>query len=352
LKTSSPNDALYRKVAKKVLSRSLRLKKGETLTVETWNNGLPFARQVMIEARKMGAHPLMILEDEDAYVQGVRGTPKNILGKMGKHEFKLLSASDAYVFIPGPVLGSYSHRLPREDVTASTAYGDSWYKAAAKSRLRGARLAFGYIGEDAPSILGKSVEAIVNHQLTAALADYGAIGKKARAIGSSFKAGAEATLRTPGSKLTFKLTGMKEIDDGVVDERDLDAENNVHYIAPGYVYGDIDPASVSGRYTFSPTVTRFGMIKDGTLEFSDGRLTGWKSSSSRATLGKLAAAASEGAKKATGLTVGLNPLLKYGFGQNSHTAGVVGVRALGVTFTSSRATLRVAGKALVTRGRV
>ena len=56
---------------------------------------------------------------------------------MGKHEYKLLSATDAYVFIPGPVLGSYTHRLPREAVNASTAYGESWYKAAAKARLRG-----------------------------------------------------------------------------------------------------------------------------------------------------------------------------------------------------------------------
>ena len=97
-------DELYAKVARKILKESLSLKKGESLTVETWNNGLPFARQVVIEARKLGAIPLTIFEDEDAYVEGVRNAPADVVGEMGRQEYGLLSASDAYVFIPGPVL--------------------------------------------------------------------------------------------------------------------------------------------------------------------------------------------------------------------------------------------------------
>jgi leucyl aminopeptidase (aminopeptidase T) len=352
LNTNSSNDDLYRKVAKRVLTQSLALKKGEFLTVETWNNGLPFARHVVFEARKMGALPLTIFEDEDTYVEGVRATPKDMLGKMGKHEYKLLSATDAYVFIPGPVLGSYSHRLPREEVNASTAYGESWYKAAAKARLRGVRLAFGYIGGDAPSVLGRSVDAIVTHQLKAALADYSSIGKRASVLSSTFAAGSDVTLKTPGSKLTFRLTGVNEVDDGVVDAKDLESENNMCYIAPGYVYAEVDPTSVSGKFTFSPTVTRFGLIKDGTLEFKDGRVTGWSSKSSSATLGKLAAAASEQARQASSMMVGLNPLLSYGYGQNSHSAGVISFRAFGVNFTSGRGSLIVGGKTLVDRGRL
>ena len=349
---SKSNDALYRKIAKKVLTQSLALKKGESLVVETWNNGLPFARQVVLEARKMGAIPITIFEDEAAYVAGARLTPKDILGKMGKHELKLLSGTDAYVFIPGPVLGSYSHRLPRETVSSSTAYGDSWYKAAAKAKLRGVRLSFGYIGEDAPSLLGKSVETIVAHQLNAALTDYNTIGKKARALSSALAEGAGATLKTPGSKLTFKLAGVKEIDDGVVDASDIEDENNVCYIPPGYVYSELDPKSASGRFSFSPTVTRFGLIKDGSIDFKEGRVVGWRSKSSSAVLRKLAAAAQDKTKQASALTVGLNPLLNYGYGQNVHSAGVVGIRALGVTFTTNKGTLSVKGKALVTRGRL
>lgn len=44
----------------------------------------------MVEARRVGALPIMIFEDEDAYVDSVKNTPKDIVGKMGRHEYELL----------------------------------------------------------------------------------------------------------------------------------------------------------------------------------------------------------------------------------------------------------------------
>ena len=60
-------DSLYGQVARKVISESLSVKKGESLVVETWNNGLPFARSVVVEARRIGAVPVTLFEDEQAY---------------------------------------------------------------------------------------------------------------------------------------------------------------------------------------------------------------------------------------------------------------------------------------------
>ena len=346
------NDNLYRRVARKVLVESLALKKGECLTIESWNNGLPFARQVSLEARKIGAIPLTLFEDEEAYVKGVRASPPDMVGKMGKAEFRLLSASDAYVFIPGPVLGSYSHRLPRPEVNSSTAYNEAWYKAAAKAEIRGVRMSFGYIGEDAPSLLGKSVDSIVAHQLNASLANYGSIVRRAKAVSAALPEGTKATVRTPGSKLTFKVTAVRELDDGVVDEKDVRDGNNVCYIPPGYIYIELDPASASGKFTFSPTITRFGIIRDGAVEYEAGRAIRWKSTTSSSTLAKLITAAPEKARQATAMTLGLNPLLGYGFGQNALAGGVIGVRTFGVNLYAKSGTLSAGGKTLVARGRI
>ena len=350
MNAKSPADDLLRRVARKVLVESLSLQKGESLTVESWNNGLPFARQVVLEARRIGAIPLTIFEDEDAYVEGARTTPKDVLGKMGKHEYKLLSGSDAYVFIPGPVIGMLSRRLTREEVADSTAYVDSWYRAAAKAKLRGVRMAFGYVGQDVSAILGKSVDTIVTHQLNAALVDFRSIRKKASELSAVFSEGVEVEVKTPGSALGFRLTGVKEVDDGVVDAKDVEEGNNVCYMPPGYVYAELDPKTVTGRFAFSPTATRFGVIKDGTIEFRDGKVSGWTSKASSAALSRLAGAAPEKARQASAITVGLNPLLKYGYGQNAHSAGVVGIRVLGVSFTTNRGSLDAGGKAQLVRG--
>ncbi len=350
MSSRSSADDLYRKVARKILVESLSVKKGESVTVESWNNGLPFASQVVLEARRMGAIPLTIFEDEDAYVEGVHKTPKDVLGKMGKQEYRLLSGTDAYVFIPGPVLGNFSRRLARAEQLDSTAYGESWYKAASKAKLLGVRMAFGYLGEETRAILGKSVDVVATHQLKAALADYKTIGRTGRKLSTAMAEGSRATVKTPGSKLTFQLAGKNEVEDGVVDEADVGSESNICYIPPGYVYAEIDPESVSGNYAFSPTVTRFGLIRDGTLEFKDGQLVAWRSKSSSSALGKMAAAATEKSRRASALFVGLNPLLGYGYGLNANSAGVVGIRVLGVNFTTNRASLAVAGTTVVAHG--
>src|SRR5438132_5106902 len=203
----SPDEALYQKVAKKVLVESLRIKKGETLTIETWNNGLPFARRLLVEARRLGAIPVMVLEDEWAYVEGVKVAPKDVLGSMGKHEHGLLAGSDAYVFIPGPPIGAYSPSLPRELVTESTRYDRSWYEAAEKARLRGARLPFGYVGKEYAKLYRKKPEEFVRNQLKAALVDFPSVSARGRAAGEAMQDGAAATLLTGGGKLEFTLKG-------------------------------------------------------------------------------------------------------------------------------------------------
>src|SRR5438445_12735001 len=94
-------NSLRTKVAKKVLQKTLSVKKGETVTVESWNNGLEFARILLAEARAMGTTAVLVLEDEGAYIEGVKRSPKNTLGKMGSNEYGMLKGREAYVIIPG-----------------------------------------------------------------------------------------------------------------------------------------------------------------------------------------------------------------------------------------------------------
>lgn len=161
---ASSNAALYSQLAKKIVSDSIHLNQGDSVTVETWNNGLGFAKEVVKEARKVGALPILLLEDEEAYVSALKTTPKESLGKMGKHEYNLLSSTDAYVFIPGPPLGVYIPMVPKEEGSAATSYNSSWYEAAEKAGVRGVRLTFGYVGQDVAKLLGKKRDEIVRRQ--------------------------------------------------------------------------------------------------------------------------------------------------------------------------------------------
>ena len=348
----SPDEALYEKVAKKILQETLHIKKGETLTIETWDNGLPFARRVMVEARRLGAIPVMILEDEWAYVEGVKVAPKDVLGIMGEHEHGLLGGSNAYVFIPGPPIGAYSPSLPRELVTESTKYNRSWYEAAEKARLRGARLPFGYVGNDYAKLYRKKPSEFVRHQLKAALADFPSISDRGKAIGEMMQDGDRATLRMGGAELEFTLKGEVEIEDGLVDEADVQGGYNMTFVPPGYASKQIDPTSASGTVVLSPSVTRLGLLIDAKLEFEGGRLSGWKSKASSKMLKELVEAVEPEKRSLSLITVGLNPLMKYENGQDRMVSGAIGVSGFGFSGILRSGSLSVAGRAVVQKGKL
>jgi aminopeptidase len=323
--TKAAADPLHVKVARKVLTETIGLKKGESLTIETWSNSLPFALTVALEAKKMGAIPVTTYEDEAYYIEGIRSTPKEALGVMGKHEFGLLSGSDAYVFIPGPPLAAFSRHITRQEYIDSTKYNQSWYDAAKKAKLRGARLTSGYIGEDMAGVYGKTPEAVAHLHLQAALVDFGQVGRKAKAIAESFADGRKVTVKGEGTSLSFELKGDLEIQDGRTDAEDVSSGNNVSYVPPGFVYKDADSSSVSGKAKLSPTLTRFGLLEEAVLEFEGGKITRWSSKKTPKVLQALGEAIPEKSRLLYGVTVGINPLMKFGYGQDRFPAGSVGL---------------------------
>ncbi len=339
-------------VARKVVSESLRLKKGESVTVETWNNGLALARRFVVEARRVGALPIMIFENEDTYVESVRNAPKDAVGKMGRHEYELLASTDAYFFIPNEILEPYTKRLTPEEVDQSTSYGDSWYEAAEKAKLRGARMSFGFAGEELARMLGKRLEEITIHQLKATLVDFGALKKTGKELESRLPNNTAGVLVSGGSQLEFEFEDGAGLEDGVVDEEDISAGHNMAYLPPGMLTKYVKAGSASGKVKLSPTLTWRGMIEDAVLEFENGRLVGWSSRSSKKRLDSLISDQPKNERKVSRVTVGLNPLVRYGYGEDRFVAGSVGLGGLEFTGIVRNGTLRANQTVLVGKGKL
>lgn len=344
-------DKLYTKVAKKILKETLRVKKGESVTVETWDNGLPFARIALAEARKMGCPASMIYEDEWAYVEGVRKAPDGAVGIMGKNEYGLLSGTDAYIFVPGPVIGPYSKTLKPEERIRSTRYNSSWYSTAKKAGLRGARLSFGYVGEDLASLLGRKADEVVQAQLEGALVDFGRVSRTASKIAPLLSDGAEAELETGRSVLRFTLRGECSIQDGIVDDRDKKAGDNMAYVPPGFVSKDVDPKSANGRVTLTDSLTRLGVVSRADLEFKEGKLVAWESKD-RSLLKKLFDPIPAEERRLELLGIGVNPRFAYGLGQDRFVSGSVTVAGFGLTGAVKKGNLRVEGSKVTENGRL
>jgi len=343
--------SLYARVAKKVLRESLSVKKGEAVTVEAWNNGIDFARVVVAEARTMGCTAVLVLEDEDAYVEGVRRSPKDAIGLMGRNEYGLLEGTDAYVFIPGPLLATYQTRVDPQLMSKSTRYNSSWYDAAEKAKLRGARLTFGYIGEEMAGLTGRTVQQLTEKQLNAALVDFEDISVTARKLSSILADGSETSLFTGGSHLEATLKGETAIEDGAVSPQDVKSGNSMTYVPPGFVSKEVDPGSATGTLKISKSVTKLGLLKDAKLTFEEGKLVAWQSKD-MPMLNQLVEAVPEEERKLTVLIVGINPRMDYLFGQDRMVAGAVNVGGFGFTACMRGADLTVGGRKVVTGGKL
>ncbi len=346
----SPDEALNEKVAKKILTETLRMKRGETLTIETWNNGLAFAQRLALEAKRMGVIPVIVFEDEQGYVDGVKVTPKEILGTMGKQEYGLLSGSDAYVFIPGPPIGAYSPRLTKQEHSDSTKYNTSWYEAAEKAKLRGARLPWGYVGKEYAKLYSKGPEEFARAQLKAALADFSQLSATGRAVGKVLLDGTKATLISPGARLELVLQGDAELEDGMVDQADVLGGYNMTFVPPGYFMKQVDTTSANGRVKLSPSMTRLGLLRDAELEFDGGRLTRWKSESAGKVLSQLVEAVPYENRTLSSIMVGLNPLMKYDFGQDRMVWGSLNLAGFGFAGVVRKGTLRAGDRIIVDKG--
>jgi leucyl aminopeptidase (aminopeptidase T) len=342
---------LYKAVAKKVLTESLNVKPGESVTIETWTGGLPLAKSIVLEAKKMGAVPLVTYEDERNYVTGVRTTPSNLLGKMGKHEKALLANTDAYVFIPGPPIAGYYPKITRKEFIDSTSYNESWYEAAKQSRLRGARITSGYVGNELARLLGKERDEIVALQLRAALVNLEEIRSKAGRLLKRMVEGASVTVSSEGAELTAKLAGGIEVQDGVTDAKDVEDGENMSYLPPGYVYKDFDVKTVDGVARFGPSLTRFGMLRDSEIVVEKGKFATWSSKSSRDVLKALEKVLPEKGRVPSYVIVGLNQKMKFGYAQDRFPEGSV---TLGVGFAGimRKGTLTLDGKTVVSEGKL
>jgi aminopeptidase len=351
---SSGGSALHSRVAKKVVSESLSLKPGESVTIETWNDGLDFAKEVVKEARRVGALPLLILEDEDAYLWGLKNTPSEYLGRMGNHEYSLLSSTNAYVFIPGPAIGIYTPMVPNEQGSAATAYNSSWYEAAEKAGVRGVRLTFGYVGQDLAKLLGKKREDIISRQLKASLVDFSTIREIGKPILDRLADGVEASIQSGPNTLTFRLKGDLGFEDGITDEADIASKNEISYVLPGMIWKEVDSETASGKVAVSSAITRAGLVKDAIIEFENGRVTGWKTKNkpTQKILDTILEALPEEKRKLTLMTVGLNPDLGYGFGQDRFVSGAVGISGFGFTGVVQRGALSVNGQPIVEKGKI
>lgn len=316
-------------VAQSIVRGALRLRRGEDVIIETWSHTLPYATACVVEARRQGAHAMLLLEDETAYWRSIDLAPSVAQwAHVGRHEWAALGASNAYVFFPGPADRPRFRSLPAEHSAALTGYNSDWYKRAEKARLRGVRCLLGYASDQQAAAWGISpsswrsalVRGIVDADLPSIQATAARAEKKLRK-------GKELRITAAnGTDLTLRLKGRAPVaDDGVIGPADLASGNNMTSSPPGAIAVAVDERSAEGvAIANRPSFLPIGRVEGGQWEAHGGRLASAWYTEGQAAFDERYAKAPKGKEIVSVFSLGLNPALAPGTGQvEDQEAGAV-----------------------------
>lgn len=302
-------------LARVLLGPSLGVKRGENVIIETWTHTLPYATACATEARRRGAFPLLLYEDDTAYWRAWETVPKRHLGQVGSHEWAALSKADAYVFFPGPADWLRWRALPKE-FRPSIRYNPEWYRRAKAAKLRGVRSLLGYASDEAaafwhldgPAWREQLVRASVGSNPAALRRDIGRISAKLRK-------GHELRLMAPnGTDITLTLRGREpEGDDGVTDAADVKAGNTMAEQPSGLVEVAVDEKSATGIVVANrPTFLRAGRLEGGQWEFEHGQLVSCSFTDGGESFERMIQGASPGWNRLGLFSIGVNPAVDPG----------------------------------------
>ncbi len=218
------------------------------MTIESWSEAVPWAVPFVTEARRLGARPIMLYEDEPAFFEALESGSGRATGRVGDHEWRALAESDAYVFFFGPGNWPRLEEMPDRQTAGVAAYNADWYRRAAKAKVRGARMYLGRTSEAAARFFGVNLGTWRSQLQRATLESPEKMHRLGDRVGRRLRTGKEARLtHSNGTDLTFRLGGYPvQVDDALVDSGDLRAGNNMATIPGGVVGVATDHRSAEG----------------------------------------------------------------------------------------------------------
>ncbi len=315
---------LVESLVKVALGERIKLKRGENLIVETWSHGLPVAREFVHQARAMGAHPMLLLEDEETFWRTVEGL-KPGANRAGDHEWAALAKANAYVFITGPAdIG----RVWRNGPKMGGAYpsNEEWYSRAARAKLRGVRVLYGYTSQERADAYSLDMGAWRQMILEAGAVSPKAIKPVGAKLGGLLKRGKTIRITAPnGSDLSLKLAGRAaQVDDGSVSPQDIKDGENMTQAPAGQLWVAPDEKSAEGRFVADrPSYSLGRPVIGAEFEFKGGKLSTAAFSQNGEAFDR-AFAGARGDKDRVGMLIfGLNPKVRPGFPQDAVAAGVI-----------------------------
>jgi leucyl aminopeptidase (aminopeptidase T) len=310
----APEEASPPAVARSLIGSVLAVKRGEHVVVVTWNHTLAWAASCIAEARRVGARPVLLLEDEVAFWKSLDLSPSTrTWSGLSAPVRAALHHADALVYFPGPADRPRLQALPARLRSPFLEVDDDWLRQARAHRLRGVRCLLGY-ASDAQAEHWGVPGAIWRGQLIRGITevDYGAMRTNAvRATRLLVKGRELRVTAANGTDVRLRLRGRTPwVDDGAVDAEDLRRGRNLSAAPGGSVVVAVDERSAEGTVVANRTsFLSSGRVEGGQWEIERGRLRNYWYTDGAESFERGFTNAPRGRETVALFCLGLNPAL-------------------------------------------
>jgi leucyl aminopeptidase (aminopeptidase T) len=302
------------RLARSVLRNNLEVKPGERVLIEAWTHTLPWAVSFAREARRIGAQPLLLYEDEPAYWDAVDDGEFKVLGKPAAHEWAALGKTDVFVHFWGAGDRLRYSKLPEARANQLFEFNMPWYAAAAKAGLRGARME---VGRPYPNLarLYRLDETKWRDQLIrATMVEPASLSRRATPIVKALERGKRVRIRDDhGTDLTLGLARRHaRADTGHSGPAERKRPFGMLFTLPsGAIRVPVDETVADGTIVANrPSYYDDGTATGGTFRFRNGKLTdaGFEQGGER--FDRTFKTGGKGRDRPGYLSIGLNPQLE------------------------------------------
>ena len=310
-----------------VLDQCLGVRRGETVTVETWNHTLPWARAFVLEVRRRGGEPTLVVEDEEAFFRSLAQS-----GSVPSAPAAFAEASDAYVYFPGPEQFPRLLGLSAVELEAVIGrHGPAWWRAARRAGLRAARIAVAAATPAAAARFGVDRDAWERELVQGSLVSPDRLARSAGRLVRRLHRAHQVHLHHPnGTDLAVELLRAPPVvEDGRVDRADRRAGRLWTQIPTGVVAVPLAPGVAEGVWESNrETYDRFSdppVTVGARLSFHHGRLAEYSFDQGGAAFARAYARGGRGRESPGALTFGVNPAISHAPEVGEVAAGTVGL---------------------------
>ena len=352
---------------KSVVKTCLRVRKGDKVTIDTWQHMLDLAEAFTIECRRAGALTHTEIFTDEIYYDTLLNRPLEYLKTTNPFGLATLDVATANIFITGPQNPERMKTVPAERWSAMFKGEKPIFDKFLEKKIRSIAILLGQVTPQRAKTYGFSYAAWkrnVNAALAVKYEEMSKLGKKVRDVLEKAREVHIAAGKT--TNLKFELADRPvHVYDGIIDEEDIKKGANSVMLPTGSV--SAAPAETSANGTFASDIPQpqYGkLIYDITWGFKNGRVTSFEGGKNVEAIRATWERATGDKDKIGTFSLGINPGAKTGFLYNEIVLGTATIsigenRELGgenesdwmFGITVSKPTVKLDGKPIIKKGR-